>query len=110
MKLPNVERAEVSLEKLEAYLLNEAHPDNGGKARLFTRLGFTRERPEGLSKSLLLLAKNSEVTKRMDSPHGIKYIVDGLIVGNRGAARIRSIWICDAEDPNTPRLVTAYPL
>ena len=35
MKLPNAERALVEREKIVNYLLNPAHPDNGGKAAFF---------------------------------------------------------------------------
>jgi len=41
MKLPNAERAVVDREKIEEYVLNAAHPDNGGKAAFFLALGFT---------------------------------------------------------------------
>ena len=34
MKLPNAENAVVEREKIADYLLNPAHPDNGGKAPL----------------------------------------------------------------------------
>ena len=44
MKLPDADKAIVSREKAADYLLNPAHPDNGGKAEFFTRLGFRRDR------------------------------------------------------------------
>ncbi|MDA1276056.1 MAG: hypothetical protein O2960_18725 [Verrucomicrobia bacterium] len=34
MKLPNAPQSLVSKEKIADYLLNAAHPDNGGKAAL----------------------------------------------------------------------------
>jgi hypothetical protein len=40
MKLPNPARAEVEAKKLTGYLLNPAHPDNGGGAPCFLGLGF----------------------------------------------------------------------
>ena len=40
MKLPNAHLALVAKEKIEDYLLNGAHPDNGGKAQFFDSLGF----------------------------------------------------------------------
>jgi len=43
MKLPNLHLATAEREKITDYLLNEAHPDNGGKALLFIVLGFARE-------------------------------------------------------------------
>ena len=52
MKLPNAEKAVVEREKIEDYLLNAAHPDNGGKAAFFEGLGFRREKWEMLAKAL----------------------------------------------------------
>ena len=44
MKLPHANQAAVGREKITDYLLNPAHPDNGGKADFFKQLGFHRER------------------------------------------------------------------
>jgi hypothetical protein len=49
VKLPNAEKAIVELEKLSDYLLNAAHPDNGGKAAFFEGLGFRHAEPETLA-------------------------------------------------------------
>ena len=43
MKLPNAEQAIVEQAKIVDYLLNPAHPDNGGKVAFFLSLGFNRE-------------------------------------------------------------------
>ena len=43
MKLRNAHLAIVDRSKVLDYLLNEAHPDNGGKARFFGLLGYSRE-------------------------------------------------------------------
>src|SRR6266511_1958264 len=43
MKVPNERAALVEREKITEYLLNPAHPDNGGKAPFFLALGFSRE-------------------------------------------------------------------
>jgi hypothetical protein len=51
VKLRNAHLAIVDRSKVLDYLLNEAHPDNGGKARFFASLGFSREDPEGLIKA-----------------------------------------------------------
>jgi Domain of unknown function (DUF6883) len=64
MKLPNAENALSNVTSSLTYLLNAAHPDNGGKAALFESLGFRREEPETLAKALLDLARRAEVRKR----------------------------------------------
>jgi hypothetical protein len=43
MKLPNSHLAIIGREKICEYLLNAAHPDNGGKGLFFFVLGFSRE-------------------------------------------------------------------
>ena len=40
MHLPRAETATVDERKVAAYLLNAAHPDNGGKSRFFDELGY----------------------------------------------------------------------
>ncbi|MCR4318600.1 MAG: hypothetical protein NUW37_19840 [Planctomycetes bacterium] len=52
MKLPDLENAFIEREKIEDYLLNASHPDNGGKAAFFLRLGFEQEDWETLAKAL----------------------------------------------------------
>ena len=45
----------------------------------------------------------------MESPHGLKYILDGNIETPTGQNPVvRTIWIVD-QGVETPRLVTAYP-
>ena len=96
MKLPNVANTVVEHEKITEYLLNAAHPDNGGKAAFFEALGFRREEPQTLAKAMLDLARRAEVTKSAASPHGRKYIVIGQIKSPRGrTANVRTIWIID---------------
>ena len=109
MKLPNADRAEVAREKVADYLLNAAHPDNGGKAEFFTRLGFRREQWETLATALQVLARTAEVTRATESPHGQKHVVVGRIETPTGqTALLQTIWIVD-KGWNVARLVTAYP-
>jgi hypothetical protein len=61
VKLRNAHLAVVDRGKVVDYLLNEAHPDNGGKARFFTLLGFSRQDPEGLMQALRDVAEHGEV-------------------------------------------------
>jgi hypothetical protein len=56
MRLPNAERALVEREKVESYLLNPAHPDNGGKASFFISLGFCADKWPVLAEALRQLA------------------------------------------------------
>lgn len=109
MNLPNANQAAVDREKVADYLLNPAHPDNGGKADFFTQLGFHRDRWEALAAALKALAVSSEVTGVCETPHGKKYVITGRIQSPVGKSPlVQSIWIVD-KNRNTARLVTAYP-
>lgn len=109
MKLPNPHLALVERGKVTGYLLNGAHPDNGGKAAFFQTLGFHEGDWPTFAAALRKLAEAGEVVKNVESAHGKKYIVDGLIVTPSGkSAMVRSVWIVD-QGLVAPRLVTAYP-
>ena len=109
MKLPNVHLAVVEPEKIVDYILNPAHPDNGGKAAFFLGLGFRRNEWAPLAAALRKLAESHPVATSMASPHGRKYIVDGRIeTPGRKTPLVRTVWIADLG-LDRPRLVTAYP-
>ena len=109
MKFPGADKAVVSREKIVDYLLNPAHPDNGGKAEFFTQLGFRRDQWEVLVAALKTLAHTGEVTSASRSSHGEKYVVAGRIQSPGGKTpSVQSIWIVD-KGLVAARLVTAYP-
>lgn len=109
MNLPNAHLAVVDREKVVDYLLNPAHPDNGGKARFFFGLGFTVEQWQVFAEALRRLCGSFPVVQYEESPHGVKYIVIGRIETPSGPSpSVRTVWIVDKGNDN-PRLVTAYP-
>ena len=109
MKLPNANAAFIAREKIYDYLLNPGHPDNGGKAAFFISLGFDRQNWSALAAAFKELVRTSDVSARLETRHGSKYIVDGRVesTGSRSSA-VRTIWIIDRGE-DIPRLVTAYP-
>jgi hypothetical protein len=109
MKLPNAATCAVEKEKLVSYLLNPAHPDNGGKAAFFLSLGFTLDNWEIFAAALVRLAQTTDLAQSMESLHGWKYVIDGRLDTPRGKSPVvRTIWIVDLGF-EVPRLVTAYP-
>ena len=111
VKLRNAHLAVVDRGKVVDYLLHEAHPDNGGKARFFASLGFSRDDPERLVTALRDVAEHGDVVKSAESVHGEKYVVEGSLSRHTQEsrwARVRTVWIIDRGD-EAPRLVTAYP-
>jgi hypothetical protein len=77
VRLHNAHLAVIDRSKVVDYLLNEAHPDNGGKARFFGMLGYSREDPERLMQALREVAEHGEVVSSAESAHGQKYVVEG---------------------------------
>lgn len=62
-----------------------------------------------MANGLKQVARENAVAEFMNSPHGQKYIVDGILRGPTGlTAVVRTVWIVDTGG-DTPRLVTAYP-
>jgi hypothetical protein len=109
MQIPNADRAIVEEAKTVHYLLNSAHPENGGKAAFFTSLGFSKAQWQVLANALRTICVSGTVMKSVESVHGSKYVADGLIQAPRtGGAPVRTVWIIDKGTVD-PRLVTAYP-
>ena len=110
MTLRNAHLAVVDRGKVLDYLLDEAHQDNGGKARFFASLGFSREDPERLIRALRDVATHGAIVSSGLSVHGEK-VVDGSLLAHTEESRrssVRTVWIID-HGRDAPRLVTAYP-
>jgi hypothetical protein len=108
VKLPNMAQAYVPLEKITGYLLSEEY--SGGKSGFFAAFGFNIEEPDILQDALLAHAKRHEVARFSETPHGIKYIIEGKVQAPDGRSpNLRSIWIVDSGKA-APQLVMAYPL
>jgi hypothetical protein len=109
MKLPNRHQAVVEREKIVDYLLNPAHPENGGKAEFFGKLGFLRTEWKVFAEALHALVQTLEVAHHIESMHGHKYIIAGRIESPSGkVAKVQTIWIVD-KGQDVARLITAYP-
>jgi hypothetical protein len=109
--LRNARIAIVDVAKVGDYLLNASHPENGGKAEFFRRLGYVRERPEALAEAHRSVASAGTIATSAQSPHGQKFVVDGDLpapTGQTGGRAVRTVWIINTGE-DVPRLVTAYP-
>jgi hypothetical protein len=109
--LRNAHLAVVERQKIVAYLLNAAHPDNSGKAGFFESLGFSIEEPEQLMAALRAVAESGQVVESAVSVHGEKYVVEGPLSAHTEKSPqrlVRTVWIID-RGREAPRLVTAYP-
>jgi hypothetical protein len=106
IRLPGADAAFVDLRKVSDYLLNAAHPQNGGKARFFLDHGFSAD---SLVNSLADHPQRNPLAQEQTNLHGRKFVVHCTIASPDGRNPcITSIWIVDSGD-DRPRLVTAYP-
>lgn len=108
MELPHLEQAFVEAQKLTGYLLSEEN--SGGKAAFFVAVGFNLAQPDVLRQALLAHAAAHGVARFSQTPHGVKYMIDGTMQTPDGrSVLVRAVWIVDAGN-EAPRFVTAYPL
>ena len=107
--LPEGERAVVPPAKLTGSLLSETHPVGRAKARYFRAAGFDERNVTDLAAGLLAIARTAMVGEEVASPHGVKYVLDGIMVApGGGTLRLRTVWIIEPA-VDYPRFVTAYP-
>jgi hypothetical protein len=109
MNLPHADLALIEQAKVADYLPDPEHPENGGKVGFFLALGFRQEEWPKLATALRRAAADHPVAKKMVSPHGEKYVLEGPLETPGGKkTTVRAVWIIDAGLA-VPRLVTAYP-
>lgn len=110
MQLPNVSRARVERSKIVEYLLNENHPDGRSKAHFFQKFGFEARQWSVFADALRNHAARNQVQDRVETPFGMRYVVDGPIESPDGRdPSVRTVWIIETAS-SAPRLITAYPI
>ena len=110
MKLPNAEHAIIPERKVTLYLLNPAHPAGGSKAAFFLHFGFTVGQWQVLAETLRRHALENEAVASEETPHGVRYAVDGPMNAPAGERlNVRSAWFIDPGS-DVPRFVTAHSL
>ena len=108
MRLPNGERAELGT-KLDDYVLNDSHPKEPHKARLFASiLGITAATSGILRRALLAAAATSDAAEPAGSNEfGRRYTLRVRITTMKGSATVHSGWIVLWSE-DFPRLTTCY--
>ena len=108
VKLPNGERAVVDVAKLSGYCLDPSHPRGRHKARVFrSALGLIAAHAEELRAALLAAARTEDATPAEHDEYGDRYVVDFVMTGPIGSARVRSAWIVRAGE-DFPRLSSCF--
>ncbi|MBN2412031.1 hypothetical protein JXQ31_10100 [candidate division KSB1 bacterium] len=109
MKLPNKEQAIIPASKIKDYLLSNSHPTGRSKSNFFRMFGFDETNIDIFEQCLLKIAQTNNVTFKVTSYHGKKYIIDGKLSTPVGRdISIRTVWTIEKNGDN-PRFVTAYP-
>jgi hypothetical protein len=90
--LPLAEHAFVDQSKIVDYLLSTTHPDGQAKARFFIGFGFHLNQWKQLADALLSVGTSNPVSASVESSHGTRYVVDGLLATpiNR-SPRVRTV-------------------
>jgi hypothetical protein len=109
MKLPNKESAYIPYSKLVDYLLSQTHAVGKSKSKFFRKFGFDEMNVDVLGQALKKIAREGEIIEKISSPHGEKYIIDGVMQTPIGREiTVRTVWIIEKNEL-IPRLVTAHP-
>lgn len=110
MKLPHSNNVFIPKAKLTDYILSETHAVGKFKAKYFRRLGFTEANVQLLDQALHKIAQTREVTEKISSDYGIKFLIEGTIKAPNGKnITVCTVWIIEA-DQDRPRFVTVYPV
>jgi hypothetical protein len=110
MRVPGIERAEISEAKIVRYLLSTTHRAGKSKAIFFMEFGFDPQRWEELAIALKEHAINNEITREEKTIFGTRYVVEGMLRAPDGTSlNVRTAWFMD-DDGEIPRFITAHPL
>ena len=109
MRLPNGDRAIVSLSRLRDYNLNPAHPTGKHKARVLrAALGFTQADARRLQTVLKRIARTHPAIEREQDKHGQRYTIDFELENQQGQViPLRSGWMIDTG-ATIPRCLTVF--
>jgi hypothetical protein len=108
MQLPYADQSVVPLEKITGNLLNDAHPEGGGKSACFRHFGFRVEQPHLLQAELLRLARTIDVQESTFT-YGLECVgIAVLNCPNGRRARSLTVWVMRLSHP-PQYFVTAYP-
>jgi hypothetical protein len=110
MRLPLVDRAEISEVKIVKYLVSTTHRAGKSKASFFMQFGFDSSRWQELAGALRQHAKDNDITTKEKTIFGTRYVIEGLLTAPDGRRlNVRTAWFID-DDGEVPRFITAHPL
>ena len=90
-------------------MLSLSHPIGRFKARVFIKLGYSREKWTQLEKDIRKFILPLEPEKVEDTEYGKKFVITGSIKTPSGKVkRFKTVWIIKKGERN-PRFITIYP-
>lgn len=106
--LPNHDKAYISIEKLRDYCLNEYHPLDKNKAKVFSKtLGIKSTGSAFLRTAILNALGNHEALPADEDQYGKRFTVDLLISNGSKNAIVRTGWIIKNNE-DFPRPTSCY--
>jgi hypothetical protein len=110
VRLPGIEKGEVSEAKIVRYLLSTTHRAGKSKAIFFMEFGFDPQRWEELAIALKEHAVDNDIAQEEKTAFGTRYVIEGLLKAPDGRQlNVRTAWFID-DDGDAPRFITAHPL
>jgi hypothetical protein len=107
MRLPGVEKAEVSETKLIKYLLSTTHRAGKSKATFFMEFRFDPARSEELERALRQHATDNDIAREEKTRFGTRYVIDGLLQAPDGRMlNVRTACFINSEG-GAPRFITS---
>ncbi len=107
-KLPNYTNAEIAIEKLSEYSLNELHPLGKEKAIVFkSALGITVEHASLLKEAIYRGLQNNPCSEKVGDKYGKRYLVKMKLCIFEIEAVVITSWIIK-EGEDFARLTTCY--
>lgn len=109
-RLPNFERAQIPIEKLERYALDPEHPTGKHKAVVFRRvLGIEKRHAEVLAELIRASLPQASAEMRKVAPYGEEWTSYHIILGLNGRSTVVTVgWILRKETDRAPELTTCY--
>lgn len=106
--VPNASGATAAPAKVQAFLLNERHAGNNGRAKFFALFGFSTVGWEVLRAALLARVAVNPVVDTETTQHGTTYTVRCALPSPDGRNPcIFTVWTI--EPSGGPKFVTAFP-
>jgi hypothetical protein len=108
--LPNFQQADISLEKLEGYVLNDEHPEGMHKARVFREaLNIERRHAPILAELIRNSLSRAPAQQRDTNEYGDSWTTWHEIVGlNAQSVIVTVAWMFKKNADQIPVLISCY--